>query len=701
MKLYAKKSRKVLACILAIALLIPCVAALPVFATETGAFYVAAGQGTEGYYTSLANAIDAVNDGGTIKMTQDYGTAENLDGKTKGFTLDGGGYTWDNATNQSSVNYVVRLGTNQKKVVLKNITLDYAATTNANTEVPRVLQISDRTEFHLVLSENVTFANTGAAVGIGIMRQQGGTVTVDGANFTINASAMATWGEGTHNIVLNSGTLSSGGTYALYDGYIANKATQVATITGTGNVQVYDGTQTRALRLSDINMINTTVNLTGVSEDFAADATTYIAIKETKIYATGLANAVNAAADGAILTVHGTLSSTSALTLTKNLTLKGADANAKLVGGDNNILTLGNASLNMEDLTLQNAGSSAANATIVLGTAEGQTNTLTLNSGARVVNTVVSDWNSAGNGINVAFAGTHSIVINDGAEITTGGTALRLETYAVNVTMNGGKITARYRGVDLASDNSVFTMNGGTIEVTTDKGSGGQGLDGGWCICSYQKTPTVTLNGGTLIAVKGSNTSIIGAAGDASKLTVRQGVTMKYKDGTSEEQVLSDSTATFSNNYMYLYLPDVLTGAEDAAMAFATQVDVAEGLTVKEYGMVILPNAILKDGELTTETDRVLKITDSALTANGYIECGVSNVAAGLAQLNSAMSGRAYVIVTVNLGGVIADVTLYGDVMSACGAEFANAYKYYNADWASNATVKSVVDTFAGLTVTD
>ena len=78
----------------------------------------------------------------------------------------------------------------------------------------------------------------------------------------------------------------------------------------------------------------------------------------------------------------------------------------------------------------------------------------------------------------------------------------------------------------------------------------------------------------------------------------------------------------------------------------------------------------------------------------------VSDVAAGLSQLGSTVSGRAYVVLTVSLGGVSVDVTVYGNVMSGSGADFANAYKYYHADWASDATVKSVVDTFAALTVT-
>ena len=62
------RKRKILACLLVVALLVPCVASLPVFAADTtGAFYVAPDQAkqgsTGGYYTTLVQAVVEVADG--------------------------------------------------------------------------------------------------------------------------------------------------------------------------------------------------------------------------------------------------------------------------------------------------------------------------------------------------------------------------------------------------------------------------------------------------------------------------------------------------------------------------------------------------------------------------------------------------------------------------------------------------------------
>ena len=77
---------KLLASVLAIALFVSCFASLPGFAAASGPFYVAADQsasGSEGYYSTLTDALAAVKDGGTVEMTSNYTAAERVDGVAK------------------------------------------------------------------------------------------------------------------------------------------------------------------------------------------------------------------------------------------------------------------------------------------------------------------------------------------------------------------------------------------------------------------------------------------------------------------------------------------------------------------------------------------------------------------------------------------------------------------------------------------
>ena len=147
---------------------------------------------------------------------------------------------------------------------------------------------------------------------------------------------------------------------------------------------------------------------------------------------------------------------------------------------------------------------------------------------------------------------------------------------------------------------------------------------------------------------------------------------------------------------MYLYIPSDAVDAEDAAMAFAAKVTGTD--KIKETGMLIVPEKVLGTDEIKVNGYMVLQVADdSGLTANGYTECGVTEVAAGLASIGGKMCARAYAVVEYDLGGMKFEKVIYGTQMSTDGTELANAYKAQNADWESNATVKTIVETFAAL----
>ncbi len=630
-------------------------------------------------------------------MTANYIATEKVDNVAKNWTLDGGGYTWTNndttyyGSNKND-NYCLRVGYADKTITIKNITFDYAGSGTST----RLFQISNIPTCKVVLSSGVEFTKTGTGtLARGVMKQPS-TISIDGAVFEIDAPAISTWGAGTHHIILNSGTLSygSGAGSAINNGYETDSAG--STVTGAGDINIYikGAATTRPMLLGDIALTNATVTLTKAPAE-NIDAYITIGASATKYYT--LNNAFTAAAaSGDTLTVHGEFAVATPAILNKDLTIVGADANAKLSSGGN-IVTIGNGKLTLRDITLQNKGTTLQSATVCFGF-EGQGftgGTLVLDSGAHIINDANPvTGNTGGNAIALLYTGDNRITINEGATVDAAGTALRLEGGKSTTVMNGGTVIATYRAVDIAHEQASFTMNGGTVRFTQSKGAHSGGTENGaWCICDYGRGATIVINGGTLRAPSGESCFLIGK--ETPNLTIDDDVVF-------QQGVKKVGTVTFSNNYMYLNLPSGFTGAEDAAMAFATKVKLTGTGTVKETGMLVIPSVILGNNEIKMNGDNVLRIADAnGLTQNGYTECGVTGVAAGLAALNSEMSARAYAVVELDLGGFTIERVVYGDVMSASGADFANAYKAQNADWESNAAVKGVVDAFSALTVSN
>lgn len=227
---------------------------LPAIAADATYFSVAADQaanGVAGTYATLAAAIDAVKEGGTIEMTANYKASENVQAKTKAWTLDGNNYKWTN-----SGDFCVRVGatgTTGKTMAFKNITFDVGATSGK-----RLLQIGDGCYANLVLGEGVKLTQTGTGTAsYGIMQGYNSTVTVDGAVFELtNTPAIATWQSGgPHFIVLKGGTLSTGASGAIISGYGTPAAGSI--VTGVENMKIYTGQGTsRQMTNDDVKLSN-------------------------------------------------------------------------------------------------------------------------------------------------------------------------------------------------------------------------------------------------------------------------------------------------------------------------------------------------------------------------------------------------------------------------------------------------------------
>ena len=213
-----RRNLKVLALIMTVAMLVSVFAGFSVMAEETvydaataTVFQIQNPGDTEasGAYT-LSDAVTAVEDGGTIKMTQDvtFTSRVDLSKKDKNYTIDGskadesGNYTW---THSVSGNSAIKVGGANKTVTLQN--LNVVTTTGC-----QIFQTTDGVATNLVLGKAliVTGSETFSSYWNGIvMFCYGSTVTLDGAQFNIEAPALACWNSGTGNLILKSGRLSN------------------------------------------------------------------------------------------------------------------------------------------------------------------------------------------------------------------------------------------------------------------------------------------------------------------------------------------------------------------------------------------------------------------------------------------------------------------------------------------------------------
>ena len=314
--------KKKLSLLMAIVMIVTTVmTALPVITIPAVAagdtFSVAADQaadGVGGTYATLVDAVKAVKDGGTIKMTANYAVSERTDQdsvtKTKGWTLDGNGNTWSIASNT----WALRVGAANKTITFKNITFDYSGTVAAD----RILQTSNvGTSCTLVLGEGTRFTKTGSGKLARAIMNQPCAINVDGAVFELDCPAIGTWGDGVYNVILTSGTLSADANGAIYNGYETDSSG--STVTATGNMKVYTGaTSTRDISINDINLKNAQVSLPG--KGVTVYETTETVVNGETVY--GIGN-IYVAPDGSKVE-NGDISAAYALVAkaTKDITIK-------------------------------------------------------------------------------------------------------------------------------------------------------------------------------------------------------------------------------------------------------------------------------------------------------------------------------------------------------------------------------------------
>ena len=226
------------------------------------------------FYPTIAEAIEAVKENGTITLLKNVAEESPSLGVDKTYTIDGAGFTMtltpaareyrpeSEATPQAGVAFHIWLG----HVTLKNVTLDLAAETTATVMI--FIQNKHRNPAKLSLTlENVVAEFTSK---YGIWLHQEATVTIKGANTKIKGGTtdMIRMQGGSYKSTVNieAGTFTSTGSY-MFD-----------MIGNGGKLNVSGGSFTMSKTAALLQVANATMNITGgtFTSTAAAGANVYM-----------------------------------------------------------------------------------------------------------------------------------------------------------------------------------------------------------------------------------------------------------------------------------------------------------------------------------------------------------------------------------------------------------------------------------------
>lgn len=376
--------------------------------------------------TSLGDGIDAGNgaiaiSGGTINITSTSADVKAIKTGTNNINISGGTFTI-NVSGAQSKGISASSG---------NVTIDNGT-------------------FNMIISGAAVLVASGSGFNPSYCTaiKSGGTLTINGGTFTIQATSSANGGKGfsaNTDIIINAGNIS------------------VSTAGGGANF----------------------TNSTGVADSYSTSSFS----SDTNMFINGgTLNLTNSGADGKGISVNGNV--TVANSAIVNITNSGAAG--KGIKADGNItFSGGTTTANLSGATVLTASGSGNNTSYP--SAVKATGTITVNGG-----TITIQGTSAATGAK-GFSSTGAIVINSGnVTITLAGNG------AVYTNTTG--VADSYSAAALSSDTNV-TINGGTV-TTTCSGTGGKGLksDGTLTIGSSTSSPTLNITTtGARFLVSGTN----------------------------------------------------------------------------------------------------------------------------------------------------------------------------------------------------
>ena len=518
-----KHSRlSILSLLLSVAMLLSCLTVVMIPASAEGATYesdeaaVAAGYvfRVDGlYYQTLAESYDAVANGGTIYMIDDYnhtGSCMDIGANAvsvKTYTINGGGFTYT-----SAANHAIHFQNS-------NVTVDGMNYTMTGTGAgPRIDQTST------LILKNATWVKTTKSGGWwqpavivygSLVLDEGAVIKSNNADSDKNSHAVYTEKKTNTPVVIVKEnaiieaklgncfyerhaaditiancnvTLSSSGAIRGGD----EKALSKITMSGPSAAELEDPVATEKWKALYVKMGQEWGN-----SDIAQ-------IGETK-YST-LTAAFRAATDGCTIQLLTNIALGGTVIFAPdtavNFTLDGAGFT--ISGGNFTLLSLGaNVTCTMKNITFQN-GNGGGTGTLDLAGAN-----VALDNGAKVTNSGtdrVNLGNSEWVGVSITKNGG-KLTVNTGATIEVCGTAIKSDGYTSETVIDGGTVKTNNRGYITNNSTSSLIIKSGLFETTRPTDA---------LILTYGASgATVKVYGGTL-----KTTGIDIVSGSASKVVI-------------------------------------------------------------------------------------------------------------------------------------------------------------------------------------
>lgn len=518
-----KHSRlSILSLLLSVAMLLSCLTVVMIPSSAEGATYesdeaaVAAGyvfRVDELYYQTLAESYDAVANGGTIYMIDDYnhtGSCMDIGANAvsvKTYTINGGGFTYT-----SAANHAIHFQNS-------NVTVDGMNYTMTGTGAgPRIDQTSTLT------LKNATWVKTTKSGGWwqpavivygSLVLDEGAVIKSNNADSDKNSHAVYTEKKTNTPVVIvkENAIIEAKLGNCFYERHAADITIANCNVTLSSSGAIRGGDEKALSKITMSGPSAAELEDPVVTEKWKALyekmgqewGTADIAqIGETK-YST-LTAAFRAATDGCTIQLLTNIALGGTVIFAPdtavNFTLDGAGFT--ISGGNFTLLSLGaNVTCTMKNITFQN-GNGGGTGTLDLAGAD-----VALDNGAKVTNSGtdrVNLGNSEWVGVSITKNGG-KLTVNTGATIEVCGTAIKSDGYTSETVIDGGTVKTNNRGYITNNSTSSLIIKSGLFETTRPTDA---------LILTYGASgATVKVYGGTL-----KTTGIDIVSGSASKVVI-------------------------------------------------------------------------------------------------------------------------------------------------------------------------------------
>jgi T5SS/PEP-CTERM-associated repeat protein len=341
-----------------------------------------------------------------------------------------------------------------------------------------------------------------------------------------------------------------------------------------------------------------------------------------------------------------------------------------------------------------------------LGWSGGQGNELIVSNGASVINHGVSGsgsvtigYSSGANNNGILVTGAGSIFSNAGA-IFVGSTGANSNSLTVN---NGAKVVSTGLTVGSGNNNSALITSGGILEgnsLVIGSGSGNTISNVGGVIQFTTATPTITPNGSGNIALTGgtisfraiSNADVTNNLGNGAL----SGITFA---GANTFQLNAASNTTAGQTYTFQTVAGDPSNYVNLAMVNGSTAYRGGNLTIGSTGSLFISNTTATVTGLFTNQGTALVTGATASFSNGIVNSGVltlqagtlggnlTNLTGGLLQGNGTIRGSVTNFGTISPGFSVGSLTITGNLSLAGSSVVMMELSGYGAGVGTNNTL--------------